>query len=979
MKKLLLLLLLPFAALAQQGSPQFGGVHYRVQDSAAYVAAQPSQHAAGYADIWYSDSSDLWWVWDGSQYVNWSPSGAAPGTVSWDDIVGKPTTLAGYGITDGATDGELLAHTSNTSNPHSVTKTQVGLGNVDNTSDVSKPVSTAQQTEIDSKVFVYYANDYGLIADANGTTGNGTDNAIALGTLVDLVLANGGGTIRLGEGIYRYTGVLNKTGNNVTIEGIGMGVSTLFCDNTSVNLYAVFINGNNNHHRNYTIQGRETFQSNGVGLYVSGSNSSADHVEVKEANCFGIFVSFGSNITISNCVIHDCAADGIHVANTVSRVQVINNNIYTCADDGIGIGFEGTTNNILVEGNNIFETSAGIAIMGFSATGVSPDVYNITVANNNINTTWLSGILVHISQGSIEGVNITGNTIRNSGGFVPRAGVGMRGVGESYGIACSASPLSGTTTMRNVSITSNNIFTARNCFISVGYLLSGSSTGLLRDIKVSGNIMQGISAVGGAGSWGFGAGGSSANPDGNLYPGIVVRNVIGNIDVSNNQIRGANMNAALLESTCTGQISLVNNQSFDCNAGSATAYAYQLASTSSATSAVVKGNTYLGTAFSTGIASIGTGTTVLEYSSPQELLNQQSGTSYTIVTNDIGKIVSLSNSAARAVTMPSAGAWPEGKVFWVKDAAGSAATGNITLTRAGSDTFEGAGTTNVISTNYETRGYYHLLGSAIWYTTSLAPATGGGGVDQFTELVDVPASYSGQATKIVTVKGDESGLEFVTAPAGLNLSGYVAVTGATGLSTGDFNKSIICSGTSADYAVTLPTAVGNTGNWFDFVGVTGLTKIVTVDANSTETINGLTVNRPFTGRGGFRLVSDGANWQVISEKPSWIAYTATWTGTSGQPSAVTLYSLVGKQMTIAYGAAATAPSGTGLSFSIPSGYTVNTTNYQYSRVMSGGSYVSTGMAEAATTSINLFLTGAGGSISGTGNKAATGFIIFDIQ
>lgn len=37
-----------------------------------------------------------------------------------------------------------LAHASDTANPHAVTKAQVGLGNVDNTSDVNKPVSTAQ-------------------------------------------------------------------------------------------------------------------------------------------------------------------------------------------------------------------------------------------------------------------------------------------------------------------------------------------------------------------------------------------------------------------------------------------------------------------------------------------------------------------------------------------------------------------------------------------------------------------------------------------------------------------------------------------------------------------------------------------------------------------------------------------------------------------------------------------------------------------
>ena len=46
----------------------------------------------------------------------------------------------------------LTTHTSNTSNPHSVTKSQVGLGNVDNTSDADKPISTATQTALNAKV-----------------------------------------------------------------------------------------------------------------------------------------------------------------------------------------------------------------------------------------------------------------------------------------------------------------------------------------------------------------------------------------------------------------------------------------------------------------------------------------------------------------------------------------------------------------------------------------------------------------------------------------------------------------------------------------------------------------------------------------------------------------------------------------------------------------------------------------------------------
>lgn len=45
---------------------------------------------------------------------------------------------------------EAYSHVSKTDNPHGVTKAQVGLGNVDNTSDANKPVSTAQQTAMDS-------------------------------------------------------------------------------------------------------------------------------------------------------------------------------------------------------------------------------------------------------------------------------------------------------------------------------------------------------------------------------------------------------------------------------------------------------------------------------------------------------------------------------------------------------------------------------------------------------------------------------------------------------------------------------------------------------------------------------------------------------------------------------------------------------------------------------------------------------------
>lgn len=46
----------------------------------------------------------------------------------------------------------ITDHKANVSNPHKVTKDQVGLGNVDNTSDVNKPISTAVQNALNNKV-----------------------------------------------------------------------------------------------------------------------------------------------------------------------------------------------------------------------------------------------------------------------------------------------------------------------------------------------------------------------------------------------------------------------------------------------------------------------------------------------------------------------------------------------------------------------------------------------------------------------------------------------------------------------------------------------------------------------------------------------------------------------------------------------------------------------------------------------------------
>lgn len=65
---------------------------------------------------------------------------------------------------------DLDNHTNDTNNPHSVTQSQVGLGNVDNTSDLDKPISTATQNALNDKLNTsdfLEENIFGTLLEAN--------------------------------------------------------------------------------------------------------------------------------------------------------------------------------------------------------------------------------------------------------------------------------------------------------------------------------------------------------------------------------------------------------------------------------------------------------------------------------------------------------------------------------------------------------------------------------------------------------------------------------------------------------------------------------------------------------------------------------------------------------------------------------------------------------------------------------------------
>lgn len=103
---------------------------------AATQSALPTTGESG--KIYVTTDTNLTYRWSGTGYVEISPSIALGETASTAYAGDKGKT-----VTDA-----LTAHKADTSNPHSVTKIQVGLSNVDNTSDANKPVSNAQATAI---------------------------------------------------------------------------------------------------------------------------------------------------------------------------------------------------------------------------------------------------------------------------------------------------------------------------------------------------------------------------------------------------------------------------------------------------------------------------------------------------------------------------------------------------------------------------------------------------------------------------------------------------------------------------------------------------------------------------------------------------------------------------------------------------------------------------------------------------------------
>ena len=101
--------------------------------------------------IYVSLDTNLTYRWGGTEYVEISKSLA----------LGETSSTAYAGDKGKDTTDKLNTHLENYKNPHQVTKVQIGLGNVNNTSDLEKPISKDVKAALDKKLSgFYFGNDF---------------------------------------------------------------------------------------------------------------------------------------------------------------------------------------------------------------------------------------------------------------------------------------------------------------------------------------------------------------------------------------------------------------------------------------------------------------------------------------------------------------------------------------------------------------------------------------------------------------------------------------------------------------------------------------------------------------------------------------------------------------------------------------------------------------------------------------------------
>ena len=283
----------------------------------------------------------IWYTWDihADDYVSTGVSAIGPsagfGSVSAtvDDNTGTPSvevTSSGpdtaknfsfafhnlKGAPGSVTGVKGNAESTYRSGDVNLTKTDIGLGNVDNTSDINKPVSTAQQAALDNKVNVSdIANDLttttaGKVLDARQGKAL-ADKLDATQSDIAIIIEGNQTTHTGGAAVGEYVIVRSSTISGIT-DGLYKAVQAIPANTAIDSTYLAAVEGGGLNELN----GKLTSYLVGETLNVSGTTDAGGRITVNKTKRFS-----GDAAVISN-VSHDLSKPYSVTIETIATTTV---------------------------------------------------------------------------------------------------------------------------------------------------------------------------------------------------------------------------------------------------------------------------------------------------------------------------------------------------------------------------------------------------------------------------------------------------------------------------------------------------------------------------------------------------------------------------------------------------------------------------------------------------------------------------------
>lgn len=286
-------------------------------------------------------------------------------------------------------------------------------------------------------------------------------------------------------------------------------------------------------------------------------------------------------------------------------------------------------------------------------------------------------------------------------------------------------------------------------------------------------------------------------------------------------------------------------------------------------------------------------------------------------------------------------------------------TGQVTLTNHG--VLIGAGTGAI------TQSAVGTTGQVLTGVTGSDPVWGSAGAGTVTSVgVSVPTGMS-ITNSPVTTSATMAITGFpIVAPTSVQTNTYAILT---------TDATVLVSGASNAYSATLPTAVGVAGKIY-MIKRTDATpaNTVTIATTSSQTIDGVTTRKLQTQYEQFTVISDGANWQILSHTypQVWTAYTPTITSFGTTSNVSFFYRRVGDSIQVrGYFTAGSVAAALG-TFTLPTSLVIGTMTIANT---TGNNGERVGFIEAGTTAGQLApvitATGTSTSLVYTGGQASS--------